>query len=208
MEDGLLHMVVVVVVAVTHGGLAKRLGKGRVVGELLGGLLLGTSTFGALTVAGQGALIGPQTAALLSRLGELGLVFLMFQTGMNITWTTAYGRSSGLVATVVAGFGMALPFATGCAIAVAASGSFQPQASHLAYVLFCGIALSVSALPVMMRIIADARIAGRACATLSILAATFADSLGWPMLAAVCSPATLALSPPSTVHAVGSPDRG
>lgn len=203
MADWILQLCVVVVVAFTLGALAQRLGQGRVVGELLAGLLLGPSAFGALTVAGHGALIGPQTAALLSRLGELGLVFLMFQTGMHITWTTAHGRSSGLVATVVAGFGMALPFATGCAIAVAASGSFQPQASHLAYVLFCGIALSVSALPVMMRIIADARIAGRACATLSILAATLTDSLGWLMLAAVGTLATSGLSPASTVHAMG-----
>ncbi|WP_028201138.1 cation:proton antiporter [Burkholderia pseudomallei] len=203
MADWILQLCVVVVVAFTLGALAQRLGQGRVVGELLAGLLLGPSAFGALTVAGHGALIGPQTAALLSRLGELGLVFLMFQTGMHITWTTAHGRSAGLVATVVAGFGMALPFATGCAIAVAASGSFQPQASHLAYVLFCGIALSVSALPVMMRIIADARIAGRACATLSILAATLTDSLGWLMLAAVGTLATSGLSPASTVHAMG-----
>ncbi|MCS6469477.1 cation:proton antiporter [Burkholderia thailandensis] len=202
MTDWILQLCVVVIVAFALGALAQRFGQGRVVGELLAGLLLGPSAFGTLTVAGHGALIGEDTAALLSRLGELGLVFLMFQTGMHITWRIPQKRSAGFVATVIAGFGMALPFAAGCAIAVASSGSFRPQASHLAYVLFCGIALSVSALPVMMRIVADARIAERPSATLSILSATLTDSLGWLMLAAVGAIATSGLSPASTVRAM------
>ncbi|KWD74630.1 cation:proton antiporter [Burkholderia ubonensis] len=200
MADWILQLCVVIVVAFALGSLAQRLGQGRVIGELLAGLLLGPSAFGGLTAVGHGALIGQETAALLSRLGELGLVFLMFQTGMHITWKIAQKRSAGLVASVIAGLGMALPFATGCAIAVASSGSFQPQASPLAYVLFCGIALSVSALPVMMRIVADARITQRPSATLSIFAATLTDSLGWLILAAVGAIATSRLSPASTVR--------
>ncbi|AOJ09930.1 cation:proton antiporter [Burkholderia mayonis] len=202
MADWILQLCIVIVVASVLGALAQRLGQGRVVGELLAGLLLGPSAFGALAVGGPGMPLGQDSAAILTRLGELGLVFLMFQTGMHITWKIPQKRSAALVASVVAGFGMVLPFATGCAIAVASSGAFQPQASPLAYVLFCGIALSVSALPVMMRIVSDARIASRPAATLSILAATLTDALSWLILAAVGAIATSGLSPASTVRAV------
>ncbi|KVN14480.1 MULTISPECIES: cation:proton antiporter [unclassified Burkholderia] len=203
MADWILQLCVVIVVAFVLGALAQRLGQGRVVGELLAGLLLGPSAFGALAAAGHGVLPGEESAAILSRLGELGLVFLMFQTGTHIAWTIPQRRSAALVATVVAACGMALPFATGSVIAIASSHAFQPQASPLAYVLFCGIALSVSALPVMMRIVADARIAHRPAATLSILAATLTDALGWLILAAVGAIATSGLSPASTLHALG-----
>jgi Kef-type K+ transport system membrane component KefB len=197
----MLQLCVAIVATSACGAAARRIGQGKVVGELVAGLLLGPSVLGALAGPGYQALFTPASAAVLSKLGELGLVFLMFQTGAHIVGDLPKARSSSWSPILIAALGMACPFAMGCALASFGDASFvPPHVPRVAYVLFCGVALSVSALPVMARIVTEAGIAGHPSARLSILAATITDAAGWLLLASVGALAESGFSAGSALH--------
>lgn len=201
MSNWMLQLCVAIVATSACGALARRLGQGKVVGELVAGLLLGPSVLGALGGPGYQALFTPESAMLLSKLGELGLVFLMFQTGAHIVGDMTKTRSAAWPPIVVAALGMVCPFVMGCALASVGATSFAPpQVPRIAYVLFCGVALSVSALPVMARIVTEAGIAEHPSARLSILAATITDAVGWLLLASVGAIAKSGFSAGSAFH--------
>ncbi|MGN6085247.1 cation:proton antiporter [Trinickia sp.] len=201
MANWMLQLCVAIVATSACGAVARRIGQGKVVGELVAGLLLGPSVLGALGGRGYAALFTPESAALLSKLGELGLVFLMFQTGAHIVGDLPKTRSSAWPPLAIAVLGMACPLVMGCALASVGDASFAPsQVPHIAYVLFCGVALSVSALPVMARIVAEAGIAQHPSARLSILAATITDAVGWLLLATVGALAKSGFSAGSAFH--------
>ncbi|RKP45986.1 cation:proton antiporter [Trinickia fusca] len=200
MSNWMLQLCIVIVATSVCGAFAHRLGQGKVIGELLAGLLLGPSMLGAIGGAGYQALFSPASTSIVSHLGELGLVFLMFQTGAHIVGDMPRTRSASFAPFLIAALGMICPFAIGCAIAALADTAFAPRVPRLASILFCGIALSVSALPVMARIIEEAGIAHRASAKLSLLAATVTDAVGWIMLASVGAIATSGFSPSSMLH--------
>ncbi|PMS17215.1 sodium:proton exchanger [Trinickia dabaoshanensis] len=201
MSNWLLQLAVVILVTSACGVLARRIGQGKVVGELIAGLLLGPSVLGAIGGAGYRLLFNPASATLLSKLGELGLVFLMFQTGAHIVGDMPKTRTAAWPPFVIAAFGMAVPFGMGCALASFGDGAFvPPHVPRIAYVLFCGIALSVSALPVMARIVTEAGIAQHHAARLSILAATVTDAVGWLLLAGVGALAKSGFSTQSALY--------
>ncbi|WP_116136226.1 cation:proton antiporter [Trinickia diaoshuihuensis] len=201
MSNWLLQLSVVIVVTSACGVVARRVGQGKVVGELVAGLLLGPSVLGAIGGAGYQALFSPASAAMLSKLGELGLVFLMFQTGAHIVGDMPKTRTAAWPPFVIAALGMAAPFGLGCALASFGGGTFAPpNVPRVAYVLFCGIALSVSALPVMARIVTEAGIARHEAARLSILAATVTDAAGWLLLASIAALAKPGVSTHSALY--------
>lgn len=199
----LLALCVAIVATSVCGAVARRLGQGKVVGELVAGLLLGPSMLGAIGGVGYQALFSPASAAMLAKLGDLGLVFLMFQTGVHLVGDLGKTRAHAGSPVVIAALGMLLPFVMGAALAYCGDGSFAgPGVSRVASVLFCGIALSVSALPVMARVVAEAGMAGHASARLAILAATITDAAGWLLLASVGAIATSGLSAAPALHGV------
>lgn len=199
----MLPLCVAIVATSACGALARRLGQGKVVGELVAGLLLGPSVLGSIGGPGYHALFSPAAAAVLAKLGELGLVFLMFQTGAHIAGDLRKSNSTAWAPIGIAALGMAFPFAMGCGLAYFGDTAFAaPNVPRLASVLFCGIALSVSALPVMARIVAEAGIAEHPCARVAIIAATITDAAGWFMLASVGAIATSGFSASPAVRSL------
>jgi Kef-type K+ transport system membrane component KefB len=203
MGNWMLPLCVVIAATSACGALARRLGQGKVVGELVAGLLLGPSMLGAIGGAGYHALFSPASAALLGKLGDLGLVFLMFQTGAHIVGDRRTSARAAWAPIVIATLGMVCPFVMGCALAYFGDASFGvPKVPRMASALFCGIALSVSALPVMARIVAEAGIAEHASARLAIVAAAITDTAGWLMLASVGAAATSGFSASPALRSV------
>ena len=186
-----LQLCIIILATILCGALAKRLGQSRVVGEIAAGLLLGPAMLGAAglyfntdvynTVFSNGDM------PVMAQFGELGLVLLMFQLGLHLDLTSLRGRAQMRVPVVVALSGIALPFAIGCAIAVYSHPIIAPQAPALGYVLFCGVALSISAMPVMVRIVMDLRMEGTYTAAIALTAASLTDLLGWLLLAAIAA---------------------
>ncbi|AMP04479.1 cation:proton antiporter [Collimonas pratensis] len=185
-----VQLCVIILATLLCGALAKRLGQSRVVGEIAAGLLLGPAVLGALNADFYQLLFSNAAMPMMSQLGELGLVFLMFQLGLHLDLKSLQGRVPMRIPVAVALTGIVVPFAIGCAIAVASRAAIAPQAPILGYVLFCGVALSISAMPVMARIVMDLRMEGTFTATAALAAASLTDLLGWLLLAAITAIST------------------
>jgi len=183
----LVQLSVIVLAALVCGAAAEKLGQSRVVGEIAAGLLLGPSVLGAIDIDAYRFLFSSASMPALSQLGELGLVLLMFQLGLHLDLKSLQGRRQANAPLLVALLGMLIPFALGCAIGLVSRPWIAPHAGAVGYVLFCGLALSISAVPVMARIVTDLRMADSYPATVALAAATLTDILGWLLLAVIAA---------------------
>ena len=177
----LLQLVLVIGLCNVCGRAAERLGQCAVVGEIAAGLLLGPSLFGSIAPDFYDVLFGPRAPSGMAQLGEVGLVLLMFQVGLHMDFgVTLRGRRWRVPVAIAAG-GLFVPAAIGMIVAVVSKGTLASDAPSLRYVLFCGVALAVSAVPVMARIVAMAG------ARHAMSAAMLTDALGWMLLAVIAS---------------------
>lgn len=153
-----------------------------VLGELLGGVLLGPSALGLLWPAGEDWLFHPDVLSNLDRAAQLGLVTFMFLLGCELRMDSVRNRRT---VGVVAG-SMGLPFVVGVGIALAAGEMLGgPSANALASALFFGLAMSITALPVLARILVDLRLDGSPLGATALSAAAIGDGLAWTVLAVI-----------------------
>lgn len=155
MAQTLLALAIVVVAARLVGGGAVRLGQPRVVGEILAGVLIGPSALGLLGgVFATERLFPPPTRAALVVIGQLGLLLYMLLVGLGFDPASLIGRVRAV--TVVAVAIVAIPVGAGFAILpVMRNEQFWAGGSSLAFALFLGAMLSVSAFPVLVRILEE-----------------------------------------------------
>jgi Kef-type K+ transport system membrane component KefB len=173
----LVALAVVLVVAKALGSLCTRLGQPAVIGEIIAGILLGpTLLHGAI-----GRELFPSgIRPVLSALGNLGVVLFMFLVGLEFNRSTVR-RQFGAVLSVTVG-SIAVPFGLGVLLAVVWLGRHSP--GHGAgYALFLGTAMSVTAFPVLARMISDRGIGGTRVAGIALISAAIGDLLAWSMLA-------------------------
>ncbi|WP_323121947.1 cation:proton antiporter [Burkholderia alba] len=202
MTTWLLQLVLVIALCNLCGRLAERLGQCAVVGEIAAGLLLGPSVFGLVAPSFYDALFGASASTGMAQVGEMGLVLLMFQVGLHLHFDSGRGWRRWRAPMAIAVAGLCVPAAIGSAVAIASKSALAADAPTLAYVLFCGVALAVSAVPVMARIVDDLRLNAHPGASLAISAAMITDALGWLLLAMIVS---LSSGPGWTfLHAMGS----
>lgn len=179
----LLQLVVVIAAARLGGWAFLSIGQPRVVGEIAVGLLLGPSLLGRLAPEFS-ALLFPAEAALVFRsLSELSLVLLMFLIGMEFDFS--HLRSVGKVAAGVAASGILLPFGLGLGLAWAIHPLVASEVHRLGFMLIVGVALSITAIPILGRIMIELGIHRTRLGTLTITAAAIDDALGWILLASV-----------------------
>ncbi|WEF32907.1 cation:proton antiporter [Pseudoduganella chitinolytica] len=183
----IIQLCIIILAAGLCGALAKRLGQSRVVGEIAAGLLLGPPLLGAMGSEAYHAVFSPGAAPIMAKLGELGLVLLMFQLGLHLDLRSLREQRRVRVPVLVALMGIACPFVIGCGIALLSLPVLAVEIAPLPYVLFCGVTLSISAVPVMARIVVDLGMTGTSTAAIALTAATLTDALGWLMLAVVAA---------------------
>lgn len=183
----IVQLCLIILAAGLCGAGARRIGQSRVVGEIAAGLLLGPSILGAIGGPYYGAVFAPEVTPVLSRFGELGLVLLMFQLGLHLDLKQVRAQVRMRMPVLVALLGILLPFAIGCGIAQLSLPSLGMGVPALAYVLFCGVTLSISAVPVMARIVVDLGLTGTSTALVALTAATLTDVLGWLMVAMIAA---------------------
>jgi Kef-type K+ transport system membrane component KefB len=177
----LLQWGVIIVVAWVFGRLGQRLGQPLAVGEIFGGIVLGPSVLGAIWPEGMAWLFPVETKDALQMLAKIGLIFLMFQVGMEFDFGHLRNRSRTV--TAVSAFGMAAPFACGLLAGPWLRREFMPDAPWLGFQLFICIALSISALPIMGRILMEMGLERTALGAIAISAAAIDDVIGWILLA-------------------------
>ncbi|MBA3689830.1 MAG: cation:proton antiporter [Actinobacteria bacterium] len=145
--------------AAAHGcGYAmSRLRQPRVIGEIVGGLLLGPTVLGAVAPGAGSALFPPSGAvpAVLDAIYQLGLLFLMFTAGAEMRGF--FHRRERRALTWISVVGMLLPFAAGLAVvgALPLQGLHGAAATDGAFVLVFGIAVAITSIPVISRIMLD-----------------------------------------------------
>ncbi|WP_321968092.1 cation:proton antiporter [Burkholderia cepacia] len=184
----LLQLAIIVAACGCFGALARRIGQSRVVGEIVAGIVLGPSIIGAITPEFYATVFGPSASAGISQLGEVGVVMLMFDVGLHLELgKKGDGLKSFQPALLVAACGMALPFVLGIGAALWSRSALAANYPKLEYVLFCGVALSVSAVPVMAKIVFDLNLTRHPAARLALGAAMITDLAGWIALGVVAS---------------------
>lgn len=183
----LLQLVLVIALCNLCGRLAERLGQCAVVGEIAAGLLLGPSLFGVIAPNFYDLLFGPRTLTAMAHVGEVGLILLMFQIGLHMELSETLRGKRWRVPVAIAAGGLIAPAAIGMIVATVSKGSLANDVPALPYVLFCGVALAVSAVPVMARIIDDLALDTIVGARYAMSAAMLTDALGWMLLATIAS---------------------
>jgi Kef-type K+ transport system membrane component KefB len=171
--------------ALLLGQLAGRVGMPAVAGELCAGVVLGPSVFGHLAPALSGWLL-PRTASqmhLIDAVGEIGLILLVGCTGISID-PGLLRRRTGAVATVGAG-ALLVPLACGVAIGFALPTTLTKGGDRFTFAAFVGVALCVSAIPVIAKMLLEMGLLHRAVGQLIMGAATIDDVIGWLLLSVV-----------------------
>jgi Kef-type K+ transport system membrane component KefB len=198
-EDVLFPLLVqlgVIILAARLGAiLFRRLGQPSVMGEIAAGLLLGPSVFGRFFPGAFHAVFHPILAGLpaefsdallgwvLTGLSQIGLILLLFLIGLDFDFT--HLRWHGLSALAISIAGIAVPFGLGFALARV----LQPLLAHgipeLGFALFLGTAMSITAIPVLGRIMMELNITRTRLGSVTIAAAAVDDAAGWILLASV-----------------------
>jgi Kef-type K+ transport system membrane component KefB len=181
-----LQLGLVLCVVRSVGFLARYIGQPRVVGEMIAGVLLGPSVFGLLFPELQSWLFPKETLSILYALSQLGLVLYMFIVGLD--FDRALFAAHGRGAAVVSALGIAAPFLLGgCFVwGTFESGAlFTPSVSLWQGALFAGAAMSITAFPMLARIIVERGLAGTSLGVLALSAGAADDAAAWCILALV-----------------------
>jgi Kef-type K+ transport system membrane component KefB len=189
----LLQLIVMILAARFLNTVARRLGQPGVVGEIIAGLLLGPSLFGHFFPHLSGVLFGavPSTINVIS---QLGLVFLMFQIGMDFEFSLLQQSRNRRGALVVAVASIFAPFLLGLAIGYSAAPSLAPHSDPLVFSLFCGVSLAITAMPVLGRVMRQYGLTHTEIGVVAISAAAVNDVVGWLLLAGLTAYTTARFS--------------
>ncbi|MDQ3972742.1 MAG: cation:proton antiporter [Actinomycetota bacterium] len=168
------------------GGLARRIGQPAVVGELAAGLLVGPSVLGRLAPDLYRFLFpsDPVQSGLLLAVAWIGVALLLVVTGFetDLALLAHLGRSSLLVSVG----SLLVPLALGFGVGQLLPGQFVgPDGTRLTFSLFMAVALSLSALPVVAKILLDMRLMRRNVGQVIVAAGMANDLVGWILLGAV-----------------------
>ncbi|MFI6809916.1 cation:proton antiporter [Streptomyces luteogriseus] len=179
-----LAVAAILLAAVMGGWLADRLGQPRVIGEICAGLAMGPTLLGRFAPEAKDWLFPTDTLPMLDGLAQVGLVFFMFGVGRELAGMPLRGVGSQML--LVSQASLLIPFAAGTVAAVPLINDFAgPSADPTAFVLFVGCALSVTALPVLARILTDLRLTHTRQGQLSLFASALGDGVVWLVLTAI-----------------------
>ncbi|HUL66393.1 MAG TPA: cation:proton antiporter [Burkholderiaceae bacterium] len=194
----LLELIVIVGAARLFGWMARRVGQPRVIGEVVAGLVLGPSLFGALAPETFNYVFKSTDAVTVSIISQLGLIFLMLQVGMEFEFGVLRERRSRTAAAFVSIAGIVAPFVLGVLIGYISAPVLAPRSAAIGYILFCGVALSITAMPVLGRIMIELDLTRTWVGAITISAAAVNDVVGWLLLAVVSAAVAGNLSPGGT----------
>ncbi|GAA1306567.1 cation:proton antiporter [Saccharothrix xinjiangensis] len=175
----LVDLALIVGLAGAAGALARRFGQPAVIGEIVVGILLGPTLFAGAIPA---TLFPADVRPLLAAVGNLGVVLFMFIVGYELDRSRL--RGSGRLATVTALGSALVPFLLGVLLSLHLVRHHETS-NWLGFVLFMGVALAVTAFPVLARIIADRGMSGSRLGTIALSAAAVCDVAAWSALALV-----------------------
>lgn len=197
-----LQVAIMIGAARVMNAVFRRLGQPGVVGEIVAGLLLGPSLFGHLFPEASVALFGAKASPAIIILSQIGLILLMFQIGSDFEFGLL-GRGRNRWAVLgVAGVSVMAPLAAGYAFGQASAPALADGVRAAPYSLFCGVAVAITAVPILGRILREFDLTRTELGVVAISAAALNDVCGWVMLAAISAFAAGAYDGASTLWQV------
>jgi len=180
----LLALAAVVLVGRLLGVLFRRAGQPPVIGEVVGGILLGPSFLGLLSPATYRFLLPAEIAPLLSVVAQIGVIIYMFLIGLELNPELLRNRVKATL--VISTSSILLPFLLGVGLARFIYAELSPpNVPFTPFALFLGLSMSVTAFPVLARILNDIGLARTPLGTIALTCAAFEDIAAWCLLAFV-----------------------
>jgi len=180
----LLQIAVILAVARAVGWIFRRFHQPQVVGEMAAGILLGPSLFGWVAPDLSAALFPPESLEYLNVLSQVGLLFFMFLVGLEFDPRMLRGR--GRAAIVISHVSIVVPFGLGAALALFLYPRLSAETvPFTGFALFMGAAMSVTAFPVLARILTERNLLRTRLGALTIACAAVDDVTAWTILAFV-----------------------
>ena len=176
-----LAVLIVLIVARAFGMVAVRIGQPRVMGEVIAGIALGPSLFGLLAPNLQATIFATDILPAFGVAANLGLIFFMFLIGMEVDQKQLKGKAAP--ATAISNASIALPMLLGIAAALPLYKLLGPDIKFAAFALFMGVAMSITAFPVLARILTERRMLKGPVGSLTIGCAAIDDVSAWFLIA-------------------------
>ena len=162
----------------------RRLGQTPVIGEMVAGVLLGPSLLGQLLPSIESRLFPPASLPSLYLISQLGVVLFMFVVGLEVDVDRLRRRAHATF--LISNTGIIVPFALGVWLSLYLHEHYAPPGvPFLSFALFIGTAMSITAFPVLARILTERRLNGTELGNLAIGCAAIDDVTAWCLLAAV-----------------------
>jgi len=182
----LLQLIVIIGFARLAANTARILGQPMVVGEIIGGLLLGPSLFGRFMPGLSHYVFNfPQAAGPRNMLSQIGLIMLMFQIGLDFDFSHLRDKRNRRAVFLVAAASILLPFGIGLLIGKISAPVLAPQVNVVGYELFVATSFSITAIPILGRIMMEYDLTRTRLGAVTITAAAINDVVGWILLAVI-----------------------
>ncbi len=180
----ILQLVIIIIVSRACAFLMKKVGQPAVMGEIIAGILLGPSLIGSMFPAFSGFVFPKASIGNLQMLSQVGLILFMFVIGMELDLNIIRQKAKTAVAISITS--IIFPFALGTGLSYFLYNTYAPKGiPFYAFCLFMGIAMSITAFPVLARIIKERNLGNTRIGAISITSAAIGDVTGWCLLAFV-----------------------
>ena len=182
----LLALTVIMLTARLVGSVFAKINQPAVIGEVVGGILLGPSLLGRIAPDLQASLLRPEAAPLLGVIAQLGVILYMFLVGLELDLHALGSRARSTIA--ISNAGILVPFVLGIALAWTIFGEYGPPGvTFTSFALFLGVSMAITAFPVLARILEDKGLQRTPLGVMALTCAAIDDVTAWCLLAFVVS---------------------
>jgi K+:H+ antiporter len=189
----ILQLIIIIASARIFGTLFRRMGQPQVCGEIAAGLILGPSLFGKFFPGISAYVFAPSVGPIFSVISQIGLVFLLFLIGLEFDF--GHLKEYRKAAISISAVGIVLPFGLGLLVAQWLYPYVGRGINALGFTLFVATAITITALPILGRIMVEFNINRTPVGAVTITAAAINDAAGWIILAAITAIVKSSLDP-------------